>query len=59
VHPQAPSLSLAEGYATAQAYKFSADGRAYLDAAGLDLTLDAGNLVRLCPQSLSMRRSSQ
>lgn len=43
--PQAPSLTLAAGYATAQTYKFSADGKAYLDAAGLDLTLDAGNLV--------------
>lgn len=45
VYPQAPNLTLAAGYATAQTYKFSADGKAYLDAAGLDLTLDAGNLV--------------
>jgi hypothetical protein len=55
VHPQAPSLTLAAGYATAQTYKFSADGKAYLDAAGLDLTLDAGNLVRLRPQSHGLR----
>jgi len=43
--PQAPTLQLAAGYATAQTYKLSTDGKAYLDAAGLDLTLDAGNLV--------------
>ena len=38
-------LQLAAGYATAQTYKLSTDGQAYLDAAGLDLTLNAGNLV--------------
>jgi len=47
VHPLAPNLTFAAGYGIAQNYRFSADGKAYIDAAaGLGLTLDAGNLVR-------------
>ena len=41
-----PNLTFAAGYGDALTYKFSADGQAYLDAVGLGLTLDAGNLVR-------------
>jgi len=42
----ARNLSFAAGYGRTQTYKFSADGKAYIDAsAGADLTLDAGSLV--------------
>ena len=44
-----PNLTFAAGYGAAHTYKFSADGQAYLDATGLGLTLDAGNLVRPLP----------
>ena len=49
VHALAPNLTFAAGYGSAHNYRFSADGQAYLDAADLGLTLDAGNLVRQRP----------
>ena len=52
-----PNLTFAAGYGAAHTYKFSADGQAYLDAAGLGLILDAGNLVRPFPYTLPYTRS--
>ena len=45
---KAGELKFSAGYGQALKYKFSSDGKAYIDAVGLGLTLGAGELVKSC-----------